>query len=96
MSKKPETLFKEKVFEDLKTISNCWFEKIQQVTIRGTPDVLCCVNGKFVALELKKDLKETPDPLQKYKLNKISKAGGHSYTTCPEDWASVLKELRSI
>lgn len=70
MSKQPETLFKEKVQARLRNVPNSWFEKIQQVGKRGTPDILGCVNGFFVALELKIPGGRL-DKLQKYTLDKI-------------------------
>lgn len=95
MSKKPETLFKERVFKDLDTLPNCWYEKIQQVTIRGTPDILLCIKGKFIAIELKTEDGKL-DALQSYKLTKIQKAGGWSYTVTPAEWGEVFADLKAI
>ena len=75
MAKKPETKFKEHVIDRLKVIPGLWAEKIQQVTIRGTPDLLLCFRGWFVAWELKVG-DNVPDPLQEYKLLCIQEAGG--------------------
>lgn len=74
----------------LASIPNIWCEKIQQVGKRGTPDILACVNGKFVAIELKKDDKSLPDKLQQHKLKKIVKAGGVSFVACPENSETVI------
>lgn len=86
MAKKPETRFKEKVLKDLRALPKCWAEKIQQVGKRGTPDILVCLNGSFIALELKKDAKECADSLQRHKLKAIELAGGTSVVACPETW----------
>lgn len=96
MAKKPETKFKEKVRSALETLPNTWCEKIQQVAIRGTPDFLCCVNGSFVALELKKDDKQELDALQKYKLAQIENAGGLGLKITPENWLEVFDNLRRM
>jgi hypothetical protein len=95
-SKKPESLFKEKVFKDLDTLPNCWYEKIQQVTIRGTPDILICANGYFVALELKLDHKSKIDELQVYKIKKILKSKGVAFIVTPDEWPSVFKTISSL
>jgi hypothetical protein len=96
MSKQPETAFKEKAAEDLKTLPMVWFVKVQQITIRGTPDFLICVNGHFVAIELKKDRRSRPDPLQSYILDKIVCAGGTSFVAYPENWDEVFEKIKSL
>jgi hypothetical protein len=95
MAKKQETSFKEKVQKDLKTLPNIFAEKIQQVGIRGTPDLLLCIGGFFVAIELKID-GEKPDPLQEYKLGLIKKAGGISLTATPSNWDRVFESIRHL
>lgn len=96
MAQKKETTFKKRVAADLDKLPNCWYEKIQQVALRGTPDFLCCINGKFVALELKKDDKSKLSKLQHYKLDAICKAGGCAWTVIPADWDECLEALRSL
>lgn len=90
--KKPETIFKEKVLRDLRA-AGAWAEKIQQVGIRGTPDILACLNGRFIALELKKDKEARIDKLQVVKLRKISKLGGISFLVSPETWQEILEKI---
>lgn len=94
MAQKLETKFKNRIRPLLEKIPNCFVIKIQQTSIRGDPDFVLCIRGRFVALELKKDLKEMAMLLQEYKLNKITKAGGISFVVCPETWETVYKILR--
>lgn len=97
MSKKPETKFKENtVAPFLKVLANTWFVKTQQRATRGTPDYLICVNGMFVALELKKDAREKPDPLQSYNLNRIIECKGIAMVAFPENWDEVSKVLTTL
>lgn len=97
MGKKPETKFKEtRVIPDLKKLPNCWFVKIQQLSIRGVPDYLLCVNSTFVALELKKDEKETPDRLQQYNLEGINRAGGIGIVAHPGNWDITYDLLKQL
>jgi len=49
--------------------------KLSQRTNCGDPDIVMCVKGKFVAIELKKP-SEVPSKLQSYTLKKISEEGG--------------------
>lgn len=96
-SKKPETVFKERVQKDLDSLgSDCWHVKIQQVSIVGTPDMLICAKGIFIALELKKDDKEEPKPIQIYTLNQIQKAKGHALVAHPNSWRNVFAFIKAI
>ena len=84
-----ETVFKEKILPLIRKLPNTWAVKIQQRSIRGTPDIIICVSGMFVALELKKSQKEKPDPLQDHNLLQINKAGGLGLKVYPENWPEV-------
>ena len=94
MSKQPETVFKEKILPKLRELG--FFEKIQQVCISGTPDILGCIAGHFVAIELKKDKRSKPSKLQIHKLHRIYEAGGLSFVVYPENWEKVYDSLKSI
>ena len=76
--------------KELAKLPDIWFEKIQQVGKRGTPDILLCVSGKFVGIELKKSGKEPRDRLQHHKLGLIEKAGGVSFVAYPENLDVVI------
>jgi|TARA_R100000742_G_C4276918_1_gene98340 pantothenate kinase len=89
MPKKPETIFKEKVLEELREMKNSYWIKIQQLSIRGIPDIIGVVNGRFVALELKKSHQEKADKLQEYVLEEVDKAGGIALVTNPENFEEV-------
>lgn len=95
MTKKPETLFKEKVLKDLRSVC-IYAVKIQQVGIRNTPDVLACGNGMFIALELKKDATAPIEKGQLAELLSIKKSGGYTAVTYPEIWAITFKNICAI
>lgn len=92
MAKKPETLFKERVLPLIKALPNTWAVKIQQVAIRGTPDIIACVNGHFVAIELKTDIGKI-DKLQQYTLGSIKNANGLAYVVSPKNWDDLYVKL---
>lgn len=101
MSKKAETLFKERVLSDLKDLTRTWAVKIQQVAKRGTPDILACVAGHFVALELKSGVKparrfRVSVTLQEWVLEQITAAGGVALKVYPEEWPNILSSLKSL
>ena len=61
----------------------------------GIPDILCCVNGKFVALELKSETGKLSE-LQKYNLDKIKESGGVALCVRPSDFEDVKLVLNSL
>ena len=93
---KPETKFRNRFRKRLDAIQGSWFESIQQKSINGTPDILGCVNGYFVALELKASAKAPVTELQRYKLNKIYEAGGFRAVVSPENMEDVLENLTRL
>lgn len=42
---------------------------------RGTPDVIGCINGRMVAFECKRDLTESPEEIQLWRLSEWVAAG---------------------
>lgn len=94
---KPETRFRlNKVIPFLKTLENTHYESVQQLAIRGTSDLVLCVNGAFVSLELKKDEKTAPDKLQAYKMECVEKAGGVSLVANPKNWNDIKTILKRM
>lgn len=92
---KRETLFKNRVLKDLKSLPNIWILKTQEVGRRGTPDLLICLGGEFIAIELKKDESSKITPLQEAVLGMISRAGGRAFSSCPERWDAQFELLES-
>ena len=93
---KPETLFRRKVENFLKKLDNCWHESIQQQSIRGTPDILCCIRGAFVALELKATEDSKLSALQLHKLKLIYMGGGFAYRVDPSNFEIIKVALLKI
>ena len=92
--KKPETVFKEHVLKDLRSLKGIWVKKIQSVSVRGIPDILACINGHFVAIELKVD--SPLEPLQDYELSRIQKAKGLALIASPSTWSKQFNELKAL
>ena len=96
MAQGPEAKFKNNVvLVGLKTLANTYVMTISQQSLVGDPDLILCVNGHFVALELK-SCKGRIAPLQRYKLEKIKEAKGMAYAVYPKDWPKVFKELEKL
>lgn len=92
----PESRLKVKALEMLRSLPNSWFVKVQMLSIMGIPDILGCVNGRFVAWELKKSKKDHPEPLQQRTLNLIAKAGGVAEVVYPENLDQKFQDLLNL
>lgn len=57
----------------------------------GTPDILACVNGYFLAIEVKAPTGKASE-LQLTKIADIRKAGGFAYVAYPSGWQR-LKDI---
>jgi hypothetical protein len=94
--KQPETVFKERVQRQLKELfPDAWFFKSSERSLRGIPDIIGVIRGRFVALELKVGHNK-PDALQTYVLNRIKKAGGYAKAVWPRNLEETLKELGAL
>lgn len=67
---------------------NCWFVKYWgggAFTKAGIPDLLCCVGGQFLAIELKAS-NGKPSELQKHSIRKIWESGGFAILLYPNQF----------
>lgn len=69
------------------TDNGCWFVKYfaNRMTKSGVPDLLICVRGTFLAVEVKAQ-NGKPSELQLYNRDEIRKAGGYSIILYPDQW----------
>ena len=93
---KEETQFAIRVDRRLKSLPDCWFCNIQQVAIRGIPDRIGCINGRFFALELKTGPKAKRAKLQEYVIEKINEAGGFARFVYPENLEHTITEMEAL
>ena len=57
-----------------------WTVKTIQTNKRGTPDVIACLDGKFIAIEVKAVGKlSTLTAIQQYQIDQIIAAGGTAF-----------------
>lgn len=96
MAQKPETRFRQSVvLPFLKTLRRTVVFPIQQLAIRGTPDLLLCCSGRFVALELKSEGGKL-SALQRYNLECVRQAGGYAIVASPSNWREVSYLLAKL
>ena len=93
-----ESEFKKIVKKDLAKLG-CFFFVKEALALRGYPDIMGCMNGKFFALELKRDLKSCHvkgrNVLQNHVLNHVRENNGFARFSCPETWDQDLEDLCS-
>ena len=63
-----------------------------RMTKSGIPDILACVGGYFVAIEVKAQ-NGKPSELQLHHCKKIREAGGFAFIAYPSGWEELKKIL---
>lgn len=78
MAATPESKVKKKVVEMLKQRNAYYFYPVTGgYGSSGVPDIVACLNGHFIGIEVKADLKKRgPTELQKKNLRLITESGG--------------------
>lgn len=75
----------------------CWFVKFfaNAYTKSGIPDILCCCNGYFVAVEVKAQ-NGRPSELQKKKIREINKSCGIAVVLYPDQFDDFKDLIYSL
>lgn len=61
----------------------------------GIPDIICCVNGKFVGIEVKADDGHASE-LQKLNIDRIEKANGIGLIIYPKDFEMLKSLIKAV
>ena len=88
-----ESAVQKKIIDYLHSVG-AWTVKTIQCNKAGVPDILCCYKGRFVALEVKRDIhakmNETSE-LQQRTIKQIIAAGGVAgVVTCVTEVKDIL------
>ena len=91
-----EKAFENKIKAHLKSVG-AYFIKTHgdRFSKIGTPDIIACVNGHFVAVEVKAE-KGKPSDLQLYHIEQIKKSGGYGVILYPKDFETFKKDLEIL
>lgn len=92
-----EKQFENKIKKFLDNLPNVWhFKEFATAGSKcGVPDIICCINSRFVALEVKAE-NGKPSALQERNIRKIRNAGGYAVIVYPSQWEEVKEELIKI
>ena len=92
----------EKLFENKIKIflseHHAWFVKYwagAAYTKSGVPDIICCLDGHFVAIEVKA-ANGRPSELQLHTINEIRKAGGFAFVLYPSGWDKFKQFVKDL
>lgn len=92
-----ETQFKQEVQEYLNE-NNIYHIKYWgggRFTKAGVPDLLCCINGRFVAVELKVNDNKA-SMLQEFNIKKIKMSGGIGMILYPDGFNSFKRLVKEL
>ena len=91
-----EKQFENKVKNFLKS-KNIYYFKVWGNAFQraGIPDIIACVNGKFIGIELKSE-KGRASELQLWNIKKIRESGGFAGVYYPKDFERLKGEINAI
>ena len=91
MAMTPEGKVKAQIDKLLKAHDVWYFKPVQTgLGVRGTPDYLCLLQGRFFAIEAKADATKKPTEMQKCQMEEIMRRSGYAMVI----HAGNLDELR--
>lgn len=91
-----EKNFENKIKKFLKE-NGCWFVKYfaNRNTRAGVPDLLACVNGYFLAIEVKGPTGK-PSELQLWNVEQIREAGGIAIVLYPDQFDEFVRLIDAL
>ena len=92
-----EKQFENKIKKFLDSIPGIWHYKNWSgpYSKSGIPDIIACVNGKFVGIEVKAP-KGKPSELQKRNIRLIRECGGLGYILYPKDFIQFKHDIGEL
>jgi len=93
-NKKPEKKVQAEIIKYLKE-QGIYYAKTMRMSMNGVPDILCCIDGHFVGIEVKAEGKrEEITPLQTENLADIRLSKG--YGMCTDNVNDVIEMIERI
>lgn len=91
-----EKIFENKVKKYIEEQGGYWIKHFaNRMTKVGIPDLIICINGYFVAAEIKAK-NGHPSELQIYNCKKIREAGGFSFILYPSGFDEFKRIIRGL
>ena len=83
-TQKTESVIQKEIIDLLQEQPKVYLVKVHSATKAGVPDILTCIHGRFVALEVK-TLKGKASELQLTNIKRIREAGGLAFVVRSRD-----------
>lgn len=92
-----EKIFENEIKKFLSSLPNTWYFKYWAgpYSKSGIPDIIACVNGHFVGIEVKAPNGHASE-LQKRNVKLIQDANGEAYIVYPKDFEKLKQELKDL
>ena len=92
-----EKQFENKIKAFLDELPNTWYFKYWAgpYSKAGIPDIIACVNGHFVGIEVKAP-NGHPSALQERNIRLIHESNGYACIVYPKDFEKLKKELKVL
>ena len=89
-----EKTFENEIKKFLNKLPNTWYFKVWSgpYSKSGIPDIIACINGNFVALEVKAENGRASE-LQKRNIRLINECKGQAYIVYPNDFEELKERL---
>lgn len=81
----PEKKVENQIKHYLMSINAYFIKTIGGSVPAGTPDILACVNGHFIGIEVKKPVGGVVSELQKLKIREINHSGGLAFVASSKE-----------
>lgn len=92
---KAESRIQNQILRYLTSLPQCIAFKVILANQRGVPDILCCLNGRFIGFEVKR-FGAKPTPIQHAQHQRIAAAGGVVYVVRSiDEIQTILSTLNS-
>lgn len=93
----PEKQFENQIKKFLDKLPKTWYFKVWSgpYSKSGIPDIIACVNGHFIALEVKAENGRASE-LQKRNVRLINNCNGKACIVYPKDFENLKMELMEL
>ena len=93
---KVENYIQKQILTFLRVLPRCRPFKVIAANERGVPDIICCLDGRFIGFEVKRPAAK-PTRLQEAQRDRIISAGGQVYiVTSLDDVKNIIENTKRI
>lgn len=74
---------------------NTFVFKVIQANVNGIPDIIACVNGSFLAIEVKSETGKVT-PLQEHTLKLLKNVKAITFVARPSNWHELINKIGEL